>query len=554
MPEITIRGGEGMRGRFPLAKERVTIGRSRESDIFLPDQWLSRHHAEIRRQGETHLLVDLGSKNGTLLNGTKIMREEHLKDGDVITLGEHTLTFHGDGVVQDDPEPMGTRVFSARELSDIKTKPNLGTEDLVRQNRLLGVLNKAAQTLIEHHPLSELFGTILNLVFSAVPAERGAILLLEGDPPEPVVKASLDRKGGTGTSMRVSRSIARRAIQDRVSILLPNVMSDLVLKEQESILASGVRSALCAPLWFNPPSGPDEVIGLLYLDSVRGSFSDDDVNILTALANVAAAKIENARLLEESLEKRRLEQDIQMAAQIQQSLLPLEAPRVPGYDVVGCNVSCRTVGGDYFDFGLEEGHLLLALGDVSGKGTAAALLMTVLRSAVRGHWTDPRLSEGIQRINRTVCQNVPEGKYVTFFLARLDPATGRLHYVNAGHNPPLLVRADGSVETLTEGGMVLGLMESVPYEEGRAELRTGDTLMVFSDGLTETLDPQGEEFGDKGLTDLVVHEHARSAIDLQARVFEALDGFAKGAKAGDDRTLIILKRIDPDATAERARP
>jgi sigma-B regulation protein RsbU (phosphoserine phosphatase) len=102
--------------------------------------------------------------------------------------------------------------------------------------------------------------------------------------------------------------------------------------------------------------------------------------------------------------------------------------------------------------------------------------------------------------------------------------------------------------------MVLGLMESVPYEEGRAELRTGDTLMVFSDGLTETLDPQGEEFGDKGLTDLVVHEHARSAIDLQARVFEALDGFAKGAKAGDDRTLIILKRIDPDATAERARP
>jgi phosphoserine phosphatase RsbU/P len=265
---------------------------------------------------------------------------------------------------------------------------------------------------------------------------------------------------------------------------------------------------------------------------------------------VAAAKIENARLLEESLEKRRLEQENETAAQIQRSLLPLEAPSVAGYDVVGCNVSCRTVGGDYFDFGIEEGQLLLALGDVSGKGTPAALLMTMLRAAVRGHWADPRLSEAIRRINKTVCENVPEGKYVTFFLARLDPPSGHLNYVNAGHNPPLLVRANGSIELLTEGGMVLGLMASVPYAVGDAALRPGDTLLVFSDGVTETLDPQGEEFGDTGLTELVTHERTRSALELQARVFEALDRFAKGAKAGDDRTLIVLKRVDTAPTLD----
>ncbi len=151
-------------------------------------------------------------------------------------------------------------------------------------------------------------------------------------------------------------------------------------------------------------------------------------------------------------------------------------------------------GGDYYDFIHEGAQVFLALGDVSGKGTGAALLMTVLRAAVRGHWTEGSVAEAVGRINRTVCQNVPEGKYVTFFAARLDVASGRITYVNAGHNPPLLVRADGTIELLEEGGMVLGMFESVPYAEGIVELRSGDTLFIYSDGVTETWNPEGEEY------------------------------------------------------------
>jgi serine phosphatase RsbU (regulator of sigma subunit) len=546
MPELSIQSADGSKERVALVKERVTIGRSRESDVFLPDQWLSRHHAEIRRQGEAYFLQDLGSKNGTLLNGTRIRQQSRLKPGDVITLGEHTLTFSLAALEDEDEdagEPLGTQIFPAREISDIITKPALDSEGLLRQNRLLTVLSEAARHLLVHMPLSELFDKVLDLLFEAVPAERGAILLLEGTPRQPVMKASRAREGKQIT--RISRSIARKVLEERVSLLLPNVLDDVSLRTQDSVMAAGIRSAVCAPLWFTSSEGSkDEVIGLVYLDTSDRShaFREEDLRVLTALSNVAAAKIENVRLLEESLEKRRLEEDMRVAAQIQMSLLPAGAPAVPGYDLAGLNRPSRTVGGDYYDFIFESGRLLFALGDVSGKGTGAALLMTVLRASVRGHWNEEGLAEAVARINRTVCQNVPPSKYMTFFLARLDPEAGRVRYVNAGHNPPLLVRADGRIETLVEGGMVLGIFDSVPYADAETELRPGDTLLVYSDGVTETFDPEGDEFGEQRLAQFVVRNLGLPAAALQDELLLELDRFAAGVKASDDRTLIVLKR------------
>jgi serine phosphatase RsbU (regulator of sigma subunit) len=394
-----------------------------------------------------------------------------------------------------------------------------------------------------HRPLSELFELVLDLLLEAVGAERGAILLLEGGPPHPVIKASRSRTGDALT--RVSRSIARRAMEERVSLLLPNVLEDVRFKSEDSILASGIRTAMCAPLWFTATGeGRDSVIGLVYVDSLQHShaFTEDDLRVLTALANVAAAKIENVRLLEESLEKRRMEEDMRMAAEIQTGLLPREAPRLPGWDLAGCNRPCRTVGGDYYDFAIEGGRLLLALGDVSGKGTGAALLMTVLRAAVRAHWTEPKLAEAVARINRTVCQNVPSSKFVTFFLAALDPGTGRLDFVNAGHNPPLLVRAGGEVETLSDGGLVLGIFDDVVYDGGRVEMRPGDTLVIYSDGVTETWDPDDEEFGEERLRALAVENRTLAAEELQAAILREIERFEAGARATDDRTIVVLKR------------
>jgi phosphoserine phosphatase RsbU/P len=544
MAEISIDTGDGSRERFPLANERVTIGRSRDSDIFLPDQWLSRHHAEILKKEANFFLHDLGSKNGTLLNGEPVHGDRRLRHGDVITLGEHVLTFSIEEVDEDSQPPEGTRIFSARELSDIKTKPSIDPEELQRQNRVLEVLSQAARSLLAHRPLPDLFEDVLNLLFAAVPCERGAILLLEGTPPEPAVKASRSR-GGQPLLAKVSRSIARRVLERRETMLLPNLMEDTAFSTQDSILSTGIRSALCAPLWFTSASAEqDAVIGLVYLDSLAMNrpFSEEDARIVTALANVAAAKIENVRLLEESMEKRRLEEDMRVAAEIQRGLLPDGAPVVAGYGVVGSNRPCRTVGGDYYDFSLSDGRLLMALGDVSGKGTGAALLMTVLRAAVRGHWADESVAEAVARINSTVCQNVTAGKYITFFLARLDPGSGRVDYVNAGHNPPLLIRRDGTIETLNEGGMVLGLFDSMPYGEGIAELRAGDTLLIFSDGVTETWSAKGDEFGDQRLGEVAVRGRGLDAASLQTEILRELEVFEAGTKATDDRTLIVLKR------------
>jgi serine phosphatase RsbU (regulator of sigma subunit) len=552
MAELTIESADGTRQRFHLWKERVTVGRARSCDVFLPDQWLSRQHAEIRQRNGDYFVADLESKNGTLLNGERVAEERRLRHGDVISLGEHHLTFsttdEPERVEEPEPAPEGTRVFSARDLSDVKTRPTIDPEELQRQNRILSVLKGATDALLAHRPLPELFETILTLLLEAVPAQRAAILLLDGTPPQIVVKASRSRHGER--IAKVSRSIARRVLEGLDSLLIPNILEDEAFRVQDSILATGIRTAMCAPLWFrSADAGEDAVIGLVYLDSLLGAepFTEEDLRLVTALANVAAAKIENARLLEEMIEKRRMEEDMRTAAEIQRGLLPSASPKLPGYDVCGINFPCRTVGGDYFDFAVEGGQLLFALGDVSGKGTGAALLMTVLRASVRAHWAEGTTAEAVARMNRTVCQNVPSNKYVTFFMGRLESVTGRVSYVNAGHNPPLLVRANGEVELLAEGGMVLGFFDPTEYGEGTAELAPGDVLVVFSDGVTETWSAEGEEYGDARLAELLIRERHLGSQDLQTVLLRELDAFSRGTKATDDRTLIVIKRLAASA-------
>jgi len=547
MAEIHVLTAEGDSRKLALTRERTTIGRSREADVYLPDQWLSRRHAEIERRADGYYIVDLGSKNGTLLNDQRV-EQQRLAPGDVLALGDYRLTFVDDApAAPADAEliPPGTRVFSASDVLAGIAAPASTTERAGRETRIVNILVAAASALFTHRPLEEIFEQILTLLLDAVPAaERAAILLLEGAPQRPVMKASRSRRGEAINS--VSSSIARKVVEERVVLLMPNVFDDSAFREQESIVAAGIRSALCAPLWYRAPGADqDVVIGLVYLDTSRRAqpFAPDDRPIVTALANVAAAKIENARLLEESIEKRRMEDDIRVAAEIQNSLLPREAPRVAGYDLVGSTHPCHVVGGDYFDLLASDGRLLLALGDVSGKGISAALLMTMLRASVRAHWQDPSVAEAVGRINQTVYENSPANKYITFFLAHLDAAGGRLSYVNAGHNPPILARASGVIENLREGGVVLGLVEHTTYSQGEVELAPGDTLLVYSDGVSETWSTDDEEFGEKRLAEAVTRWRGLDARSLEAGILRQLEHFADGAKATDDRTLIVLKRV-----------
>jgi serine phosphatase RsbU (regulator of sigma subunit) len=543
MPVIRIEAPDGFRGRLALDKDRITIGRSRDSDIPLPDLWLSRHHAQIRRRGDTFFLRDLGSTNGTRLNGELIDGERPLRPGDVISLSEYVLTVCDDDEAGDDREGALSEAtsFPARDVAELGTRSGVASAHVKRQQRTLGTLTRAATALLAPRPLEDLYGLVLDLLFEAVPAERGAVALVAGD--QTVLAASRSREGPALT--KVSRSVVRRVTKERLSLLIPRVLEDPAFSGQESIRSEGIRSALSAPLWITGASKEeDKVIGLVYLDTRKDSppFTEEDLRIVTAIANLTAAKIESMRLQSEMAEKRRLEEDLRRAAEIQSVLLPSVVPRIAGYDIAGCNVPGNAVGGGYYDFLLDSGRLLFALGDVAGKGTGAALLVSLLRTSVRAHWTDNPPGEAARWINRTLCQSVPENRYATLLVARLEPGSGRIAYVNAGHHPPLLVRRDATVDRLREGGAILGPFPAATFEEGATILGRGDLLVVFSDGVVEAAASRGGPPGDARLTEVAIRERHRSAVAVQEAILREPADQAGGAPTNDDRTLIVLKR------------
>ncbi|HJS72972.1 MAG TPA: PP2C family protein-serine/threonine phosphatase, partial [Vicinamibacteria bacterium] len=272
--------------------------------------------------------------------------------------------------------------------------------------------------------------------------------------------------------------------------------------------------------------------------------SPDDLTLLSSLANVAAVKLENAKLLEEMIEKKRMERELELAREIQQGRLPSHAPRPPGWDLVGTNTPCYTIGGDYYDFIDRPKGLAVALGDVSGKGAGAALMMMVLRATV--HFACQRESDVLSILSQTngvMYHNSPAQFFVTFFIGDLDTGTGRMRYVNAGHIPPILYRQKSrSIERLAAGGTVLGLFAETPFEAGEVSFEPGDVLLVFTDGLSEAWGQDEEEFGEERMENLVRENASLEARDLERRIQNEVETFTAGARATDDRTLIVVKR------------
>jgi sigma-B regulation protein RsbU (phosphoserine phosphatase) len=445
------------------------------------------------------------------------------------------------GVTQTDR--LRVREFSARDLSARVNRCAEIVEALSREYRILDTLREAANQLVVHRPLPELFELLLDLLFAAVPAQRGAILLREEAPARLQLKASRSRNGLPFVS--VSRAIADRVMEQGQALLLDDALRHQPFSSADSIINGGVRSALCAPLWF--ASGErDEVVGLVYLDSnsLVDAFDEEDLGLVTAIASVAAVKIHTTRLLRESRDNRRLQEEVRLAAEMQTALLPQTTPLLAGWSLAGGSRPCRAMGGDYYDWALGEDGLRLVLADVSGKGAAAAVLMAAVRALVRSRWAEADLARASRLISRAVFDNVPASRYATAFLARLDPPTGRLRFVNAGHQPALVVRADQSVQALASSGVPLGLMESAAYAAADATLGPGDTLLIFSDGVSEARDPAGTELGIERLVDLVRGGQALDAAGLVQRIEQALDEFSGGAPADDDRTLLVLKRLD----------
>ena len=571
MDFLTVVTPEGSSSRHELGRTNLKIGRSSTSDLVLnQDLNVSRLHAELVKRSEGYFILDAGGKNGTFVNDRRIDQPTLLKPGDRIRMGATTLVFNGtpSSAVEFSEAPLpqmaGTIHLSA---DDLKT-PALAEMSVILQatpapllgprgrelstpgmpptpvpglsRAALNIIIEADKELVFHRPLNELLETIMDLASRAVRFERGLLMLQDGGALRPHVVRVPPAEAGRPISL--SRTIVEQVMTKRESILTADALLDDRFKAGLSVEIQQIRSLMCAPLWNNR-----QVIGLIYLDSRQrsGLFTRDDLTLLTHLANVAAVKIENARLFEQAVAAERMEQELQNAAEIQNHLLPTDGPPIEGYEVFGTSLMCRAVGGDYYDYvTLEEGRFGIGLGDVAGKGLPAALLMASLQASLRalselGLPPDDLLT----RLNRLLCHTVPENRFVTFFYTVLDPLSGTLTYVNAGQNPPYLVRHGSDPVRLSQTGPPLGLFITTKYGARTLEILKGDILVCYSDGVTEARGTSTEEFGEDRLTQVVHKERAKTPTGIIKSVTEAMMDFCAGQSYQDDVTLVVLKRL-----------
>jgi serine phosphatase RsbU (regulator of sigma subunit) len=522
------------------------VGRSSAADLCFPeDSGLSRLHFAFEPEGEGWTVQDLGSKNGTYVNEIALQGRLILKPGDRVTAGrlaivyspeagpdslERVVVFEGGESNSPSASTLVTSLKASAQAIRQTVVANRGGEKASAMQALI----QAGQVLLENRPLADLFPVILDLAIQAVGAQRGALMSLEGD--------TLTLRAHKGEGFRISSHVRDKVIKEKSSILVRDAQLDDAFKNRMSIVEQKVHTMMAAPL-----QTEERIMGLLYVDSpfVVREFTEDDLSLLTVMANTAAIRIENARLAEIEEAGRRIQRDLSQAAEIQRGVLPARAPRVAGADVAGFNAPCRTVGGDYYDFFVyPDGRAGLALGDVSGKGMPASLMMMALHARVQVLAEDPSdLAAFMTRLNKATCVNCPSNRFITFFFCVLDGATGELAYANAGHNPPVLVRASGEARMVEGGGPVLGFLPMAPYGEMRARLDPGDILALYSDGVTEANNTAEEEFGEERLTEALRRHRAEPAETIVQAVRTAVAEFTAGAPQADDITLVIAKRL-----------
>jgi phosphoserine phosphatase RsbU/P len=545
--EILISGPEGLSNTVELRKDALSIGRAADNDLPYPeDPWLSRKHLCFERHEGSWFVKDCESRNGTVVNAATLKGPHRLQPGDRIYAGHLTIQVQenaADGkkhivsfVPQTEEKSTGeaTIVTSLDRVLRKTGKPSQqqgGTS--LSTARTVSALIRAGQELAGHQPLQELFPSILNLALSAVEAKRGVILTFEQG--ELVVRAS------QGEGFSISTAVRDRVIREKCSLVISDAQLDAALKEQKSIVLHRVRSMMAVPLQTG-----NSVIGLIYVDNaaVIRPFSQEDLDLLTVMANVAAIRIEHARLAIIEQSEKLMESELAQASEIQQNLLPTEAPCLSGYDLAGYNLPCRTVGGDYYDFlPYKDGRLGLVVGDVSGKGLPAALLMSSLQARVQMlAETAPEPASAVTTLNRNLAQRALPGRFITFFYAVLDTATGELQYSNAGHNHPILLRADGRIEELPRSGIVMGILPWAEYELGEATLERGDMLALFSDGVTEASTASGEEFGEAGLARFLCAHKEKPCAEILNQLVHDVRNWCGTASFADDFTIVLLRR------------
>jgi sigma-B regulation protein RsbU (phosphoserine phosphatase) len=570
MSTFIIRPKDYEPSTIKMDRMKLTIGRSSRNDICIGDPFASRLHAELRSEGDHVLLVDNGSANGTFLNGQRVSGAVRLEVGDIVRIGETEIEYtsseadmmSGATVYLSGPaaaalpadtitSPISTRstndLISSIQSGAIEMRTPSGARpklahDVVEGRDLLSIVSQVGIALLPRTTLEDTLKLTIDLVFQAIPAERGFLFLKEdGELSCKIARGAHVGALPSASQVQLSRSITNKVISEGASVLTSDAMHDPRFQSQNSIVLSQIRSVMAVPL-----ASGEETFGMIYVDNpFHSRFKEEDLKVLTTIASVASIKIEHERLLDERLEKRRMEEELKVASEIQMRLQPVAPPQIEGWDMTGVSFPCREIGGDYYDFirRKSDNRLIVAVGDVSGKGTGAALLMSSLHAAVRAQSQTRRtISEVMREINEYIFENSPSNKFLTLFYGEIDPETGSLVYSNGGHNTPMLLRASGEVIMLDQGGLPIGMMKGVQYQEASVAFKPGDVLVIYSDGITESINDRDEEFGEARLVEVVKNNLPRSASGIRDRIDESLSRFVGATAPVDDMTLMIIKR------------
>jgi len=520
---------DGAERHFPLSKPLVVIGRRPDQDIVISETHVSRTHARIERRGEDHFLIDLGSSHGTFLNGRPVQRSL-LAHGDRIALGSTGGTHL---IFRNPNQPARAAESTSETISTLLTGRSAAEKP--GDIQLLNLYIEGARAINAASVMNEILRNLVEISLRLTRAERGFVFLWKED-------GSLQLEAGrseSGAILTEASGISQSILKEVLATSSEFIKSegDPGLDARESVIAQHLRSVVCIPLrksHFRESSGQG-VMGVLYLDSRAedGKLTGVSHELIRAIAREAAALVENAFLAKAEQEAHAYQRELAIASSIQQRMMEVKIPSVNFARVEARNISCKEVGGDFYDVMRMKDCVAVVVADVSGKGISAALLASVLQGAAY-----PQLLQGLpleqvaEALNSYIYNKIAGQKYATLLMMRLYE-NGELEYINCGHLQPLL-RSGDSMRALENGNLPVGLLAGAGFTGGREQLQAGDQLLLMTDGIAEAEDRDGIGFADLAM------EQALAEDFTLPRLFAALDRHRGEVPLADDCTALLL--------------
>src|SRR5262245_874132 len=545
MPSLTILKGPNEGHVIPLdAGDRFILGRNPDCAVVIPVTSVSREHAQILKVNNKFFIEDKQSRNGTFVNNQAISGKTLLKDNDRIRICDFIAAFQDTAPQGEEAEDDQSEEGPSTVEASLNHTSNLllETQPAEKLRLLVEITNNLSKTLELQTLLPKIADNLFHLFKQA---DRCFLIQAEGDKLKPhLVKT---RRANDESNARFSKSIVRMTLEKGKAFLSDDASRDDRIQLSQSVVDFRIRSVMCAPLC----RADGKAFGVIQLDTQDRSkkFTEEDLKLLCGVANQASISLENARLLEEVRLQERLQRDLQLAKQIQVSFLPSSPPKVPGYDFWGFYESAREVGGDYYGYiPLPDGRMVCAVGDVAGKGVSASLIMAKLSSDIRFcTLAEPEPAKAIAKLNDSLCTFTgPMDRFVTLAAIVLDPRTHVATMVSGGHGSPLLWRPQTGevVEAMpkTIGGPPLGMMEGIEFESCQIPIGVGESLVLFTDGIDESMNVRGEKFTMAGVKRVIQGAGRASPKELVEKLVAAIKVHATGRDPHDDVTVVVVGR------------